>query len=205
MPPPKLWRLVLSRAFRRDVEAWVHEGGTGLATVRVLVESLETDPYTGPGEPEHLSRELKGWMSRRIDARHRLLYAVHDDEVMLIRCRDHYQELVPRVEREIDRWSARHRVRTERRRRVARRLRGLRRAAPGGHPVVRRKDETGYRVGWHSGVPPPGWAGSATDLHEACVVLGYAGEHRTRAESLTLEMDLERERARQRTRGYGGG
>ena len=49
-------------------------------------------PYTGIGKPEPLKYELAGKWSRRINTEHRLIYAVHDDqiEVYIFSMRYHY-------------------------------------------------------------------------------------------------------------------
>ena len=41
-------------------------------------------PHTGTGHPEQLSGDLSGKWSRRITKRHRLIYEIHDNEVVVI-------------------------------------------------------------------------------------------------------------------------
>ena len=45
---------------------------------------------TGIGKPEPLKHQLAGFWSRRIDDRHRLVYAVEGEVVLIAQCRDHY-------------------------------------------------------------------------------------------------------------------
>ncbi len=49
-----------------------------------LVEELREHPKTGTGHPEQFKGEPHGRWSRRITARHRLVYEIHDMEVIVI-------------------------------------------------------------------------------------------------------------------------
>lgn len=49
-----------------------------------LVGELYEHPQKGTGHPEQLKDEPKGRWSRRITARHRLIYEIHDMEVIVI-------------------------------------------------------------------------------------------------------------------------
>lgn len=49
-----------------------------------LVGELYEHPQTGTGHPEQLKGDPKGRWSRRITARHRLIYEIHDMEVIVI-------------------------------------------------------------------------------------------------------------------------
>ena len=49
-----------------------------------LIGELYTHPKTGTGHPEQLKGEPHGRWSRRITARHRLVYEIHDMEVIVI-------------------------------------------------------------------------------------------------------------------------
>ena len=49
-----------------------------------LVEELRLHPRTGTGHPEQLKGEPHGRWSRRITSRHRLVYEIHDTEVIVI-------------------------------------------------------------------------------------------------------------------------
>ena len=46
--------------------------------------------FAGIGKPEPLKHALSGFWSRRIDERHRLVYAVSGDTLLIAQCRDHY-------------------------------------------------------------------------------------------------------------------
>jgi len=57
---------------------------------RLIKESRRT-PLEGIGKPEVLREDLSGWISRRIDSEHRLIYRVHGDDIEIAQCRYHYR------------------------------------------------------------------------------------------------------------------
>ena len=57
--------------------------------LELIINTLET-PYEGIGKPEALKGDSEGYWSRRIDAKHRLIYKVEGDAVEFISCYGHY-------------------------------------------------------------------------------------------------------------------
>jgi toxin YoeB len=57
-----------------------------------LIESVTRDPFSGIGKPEPLKHQLAGCWSRRINDRHRLVYRVQGDTVVVLSCLYHYGE-----------------------------------------------------------------------------------------------------------------
>ena len=55
-----------------------------------LIKATQRDPFRGIGKLEPLKGELSGYWSRRINAEHRLVYAVSQDALTIIACRYHY-------------------------------------------------------------------------------------------------------------------
>ena len=49
-------------------------------------------PFDGIGKPEALKHDYQGYWSRKINDKHRLLYQVTDEEIIIIRCKDHYDD-----------------------------------------------------------------------------------------------------------------
>lgn len=49
-----------------------------------FVEELKEHPYTGTGHPEPLKGDRSGQWSRTITKKHRLVYEVHDDVVVVL-------------------------------------------------------------------------------------------------------------------------
>lgn len=62
--------------------------------VNRLIEELREHPRTGTGKPEPLSANRTGQWSRRINRKHRLVYEIHDSEiiVIVISAYGHYEE-----------------------------------------------------------------------------------------------------------------
>jgi toxin YoeB len=61
-----------------------------LKRINELIKATLRDPYYGIGKPEPLKFDMSGCFSRRIDAEHRLVYKVEDDNLIIIQCRYHY-------------------------------------------------------------------------------------------------------------------
>ena len=49
-----------------------------------LIEELKLHPRTGTGKPKQLSGDRAGQWSRRITQKHRLIYEIHDTEVVVL-------------------------------------------------------------------------------------------------------------------------
>ena len=74
------WKIEFSRAALKDAKKL--KSANLEANVRDLLEILKSNPYQPPYEK--LSGNLKGYYSRRINIKHRLVYAVNN-EVKTIR------------------------------------------------------------------------------------------------------------------------
>lgn len=51
---------------------------------RKLIEELREHPSIGTGKPEQLKGDYAGAWSRRITKKHRLIYEIHDTEVIVL-------------------------------------------------------------------------------------------------------------------------
>ncbi|MBE0637094.1 MAG: Txe/YoeB family addiction module toxin [Bacteroidales bacterium] len=58
--------------------------------INELLKDISRHPFTGLGKPEPLRHKYKGFWSRRIDGEHRLIYQVKNDEILIAKCRFHY-------------------------------------------------------------------------------------------------------------------
>ncbi|WP_300683582.1 Txe/YoeB family addiction module toxin [Nocardioides sp.] len=56
---------------------------------RLLTDVLR-DPFEGIGKPEPLKYGAPNAWSRRITEEHRLVYLVHDDQIVVLQARYHY-------------------------------------------------------------------------------------------------------------------
>ena len=70
---------------------WQKEDRKILRRINELIRDIRRDPFDGIGKPEPLKENLSGFWSRRIDDRHRLIYAVEEAAVIIISCRGHYE------------------------------------------------------------------------------------------------------------------
>ena len=58
--------------------------------INELLKDISRSPYEGIGKPEALKHKFVGYWSRRIDEEHRLIYKVEKDEILIFKCRFHY-------------------------------------------------------------------------------------------------------------------
>lgn len=58
----------------------------------LLLSELKENPRTGLGKPKILKHNLKGLWSRRISHKHRLIYLIKEDEiiVLVVSAKGHY-------------------------------------------------------------------------------------------------------------------
>lgn len=79
-----------------DVDAWEDymywhaQDKKTLKRINCLIKDIVRNPFEGIGKPEPLKRNLQGFWSRRIDDTNRIVYAVEDEKVIIIACRNHY-------------------------------------------------------------------------------------------------------------------
>jgi toxin YoeB len=57
-----------------------------------LIRQILREPFSGIGKPEPLKGNFKGYWSRRIDDKHRLVYKVTEDSVIIALCYSHYND-----------------------------------------------------------------------------------------------------------------
>ena len=57
-----------------------------------LIEAVSRYPFSGVGKPEPLKHQLAGCWSRRINERHRLVYRVNGQTLVILSCIYHYGE-----------------------------------------------------------------------------------------------------------------
>lgn len=61
-----------------------------LKRINSLLKDISRNPFDGIGKPEPLKYKYQGCWSRRIDNVHRLVYKIQDDEILVLKCRFHY-------------------------------------------------------------------------------------------------------------------
>jgi toxin YoeB len=81
--------------FFEDIQAHKRAGQKSIfKKVNTLIDELREHPYTGTGKPEPLIGNRKGYWSRRITQKHRLIYSVNNEIVVvfLVAAFGHYDD-----------------------------------------------------------------------------------------------------------------
>jgi len=65
---------------------------TVMKRISSLIASIESTPDKGIGKPEQLKYELSGTWSRRIDKENRITYEIHEDHVLILAMKGHYEK-----------------------------------------------------------------------------------------------------------------
>lgn len=73
-----------------DYQYWIKTDKATVKRINRLIEECLRTPFEGIGKPEGLKHQLAGYWSRRISEEHRLLYAVEEDQIVIIAARHHY-------------------------------------------------------------------------------------------------------------------
>ncbi len=73
-----------------DYLYWQKTDKAKLKRINELLKDISRNPFHGIGKPEPLKFKYSGFLSRRIDDEHRLIYQVNDDEILIAKCRFHY-------------------------------------------------------------------------------------------------------------------
>jgi toxin YoeB len=69
---------------------WQKNDKQKLNKINELLKDISRNPYEGIGKPEALKHKYIGYWSRRIDEEHRLIYKIIQDEIIIYKCRFHY-------------------------------------------------------------------------------------------------------------------
>ncbi len=85
-------RLIWTENALLDLAWWQRHDSKKLKRIIQLCLDTCENPMHGIGKPEALKFDYQGYWSRRIDERHRLVYAFDDYSVTIIQCRYHYDE-----------------------------------------------------------------------------------------------------------------
>lgn len=71
---------------------WQSQDKRTLRKINRLLKSIQREPFNGEGKPEPLKGSSDGEWSRRINEKDRLVYAVSDDNIIIIQCKGHYND-----------------------------------------------------------------------------------------------------------------
>lgn len=73
-----------------DYLYWQKTDKKKLKRINDLLKDIARKPFDGIGKPEPLKYKYSGFWSRRIDDEHRLIYKYQEDEILVAKCRFHY-------------------------------------------------------------------------------------------------------------------
>ncbi|MGN0547600.1 MAG: Txe/YoeB family addiction module toxin [Acutalibacteraceae bacterium] len=73
-----------------DYLYWQQHDKQILKRINQLIKDISRSPFEGVGKPEPLKGNLSGLWSRRIDEKHRLVYLVEENAVLIFSCKGHY-------------------------------------------------------------------------------------------------------------------
>lgn len=60
--------------------------------INVLIKDILRNSFDGIGKPEPLKFEWNGFWSRRINDKHRLVYTIQNEHLIIAQCRYHYDK-----------------------------------------------------------------------------------------------------------------
>jgi toxin YoeB len=75
-----------------DYQQWAVDDKKIFTKIGNLIKEITRTPFTGTGKPEPLKGSLSGFWSRRITDKHRLVYKVEQDVLIIAGCKLHYAE-----------------------------------------------------------------------------------------------------------------
>lgn len=73
-----------------DYLYWQKTDKKKLKRINDLLKDIARNPFEGIGKPEALKHKYAGFWSRRIDDEHRLIYKYVENEILIAKCRFHY-------------------------------------------------------------------------------------------------------------------
>lgn len=88
------YNVIVTEVAQHDLKKLLHSEQTAYKKALKLIKELYEHPRTGTGKPEPLSGNRAGQWSRRISKKHRLVYEIHDMEVvvLLLTAYGHYND-----------------------------------------------------------------------------------------------------------------
>lgn len=81
--------------FKRDLVQLKAENSKLTGKILELIISIDenqSNPLEGIGKPERLKGNMSGSLSRRINSKHRLIYTLKKEELILLSCYGHYDD-----------------------------------------------------------------------------------------------------------------
>lgn len=79
-----IYEVIIKESAQMDLKSLLKSEPTAYKKALKLIAELYEHPHTGTGKPEPLSGNRSGQWSRRISKKHRLVYEIHDTEVIVL-------------------------------------------------------------------------------------------------------------------------
>jgi len=73
-----------------EIKYWQKHDAKILERIKLLIDDIKKNPFSGIGKPESLKHKLQDCWSRRITGSHRLVYRISDSQLVILQCRYHY-------------------------------------------------------------------------------------------------------------------
>jgi len=73
-----------------DYLYWQKTDKQKIKRINELLKDIARNQFDGIGKPEPLKFKYAGLWSRRIDNEHRLIYKVINEDIIILKCRFHY-------------------------------------------------------------------------------------------------------------------
>jgi toxin YoeB len=89
-----MYTVIFSPKAEQDLKALKKSEPQAYKKARLLIEELAEHPKTGRGRPELKKYDLEGFYARKITDKHRLVYAIDDETVMvdIVSAKGHYDD-----------------------------------------------------------------------------------------------------------------
>ncbi len=85
-----MMRLIFVDESWEDYLYWQNTDKKILEKINNLLKDISRNPFSGIGKPEPLKFKYQGFWSMRISGEHRLIYQVRDGDILVAKCRFHY-------------------------------------------------------------------------------------------------------------------
>ena len=74
-----------------DYVCWQSQDRKILRRINLLLDDIVGSGHDGPGKPEPLRHDFRGYWFLRIHDEHRLIYRIVDQDVLVAACRHHHR------------------------------------------------------------------------------------------------------------------
>ena len=83
-------KLFFTPKAREEYLDWCDEDKKIAEKIRTLIRDIQLNKNKGLGNPHPLKNDKQGWWARDINDRHRLVYKIKKDELIIAACYGHY-------------------------------------------------------------------------------------------------------------------